>query len=89
MLGVVAAKVAGIDNDAANDSGKAEADDAPVEARRAAAPAFPAVHPLATIRVFALDKDRRACLQQVLFGREKVVIRDENRATQPLRCKID
>jgi hypothetical protein len=40
MFRVVAAEVAGVDHDAADDSWKAETDDAPIEAWGAAAPAF-------------------------------------------------
>src|SRR5215207_8705163 len=89
MFGIVATEEAGIDYDAANDSRQAKTNDAPVEARRATAATFPAVHPLAAIRVLALDEDRCARLEQVLLGRKKVVIGHEHRATQPLRRQID
>jgi hypothetical protein len=85
---VVATEVAGVDDDAAHDSWEAETNDAPIEARGAASTTLPAVHPLAAIRVLAFDKDGRARLQQVLFGREEVVVGDEHRATQPLRRQI-
>ena len=51
MFRVVAAKVACIDHDAANDSRKAETNDAPIKPGRASPPALPSIHPLATIGV--------------------------------------
>ena len=89
MFGIVATEEACIDYDAANDAGQAETNDAPIEAGCAAAAALPAIHPLATIGVLALDKYRRTRLEQVLLGREEVVIRHQHRATNALRRQID
>ena len=62
MFGIVAAKIAGVDHDAANDAGKAQANDAPIEAGGTPPPALPAVHPFAAVGVLAFDKDGRGCL---------------------------
>ena len=82
----IAAKKRRIDDDAADDSGQSETNDAPieffVETRAAAAARFPAVHPFAQIRVFALDKNGRGGFQKIFFRREKLVVGDEHRAAE-------
>ncbi len=61
MLRVVTAKVACIDNDATHNSRKAETNNAPIKSGRPASATLPSIHPLATIGVLPLDKNRRAC----------------------------
>src|ERR1700752_46827 len=89
MFRVVATEEACIDEDAANDAGRTEPDDAPVKAGCTPPAAFPAIHPLATIGVLIRNKDRRTRPEQILLGRKKVIIRHEHRPTQPLRRQID
>jgi len=79
-----------VDVDAADDARDAEANDAPVEhAVIAAAARFPAVHPLAALRVFALAPDCGAPLDQVLLGREEFVVGVDHGRAEPLGRQID
>src|ERR1043165_3771347 len=89
MFGIVATEETGVDDDPANNAWEAESNDAPVEAGCSSPPAFPAIHPLATIGVLVRDKDWRTCLEQILFGGKKIIIRHQHRAPQPLRREID
>ena len=75
---VVAAEEAGVDDHAADDPRDAEADDAPVVARLAAAARLPAVHLLASIGVAVGVEDRGLRLEEVLLRREELVVRDEH-----------
>src|SRR5215212_8345300 len=86
---IIATKVAGVDNDTANNSGQAKPDDAPVKTGRATTPALPSIHPLAPIGILALYKNRHTRFEQVLLGRKKIIAGHEHRATKPLRGKID
>ncbi len=81
-LGIVAAEERGVDDHAAHDPRGAQAQDAPVVARFAPAPGLPAVHPLAAIGVLALAPHRGRLLDQVLLGREEVVVGGEDGAAQ-------
>ena len=87
-LGVVAAEVGGVDDDAARHAGQAEADDRPVVPRLAAAPRLPAVHPLADDGVPPLDEDGGRGFQEVLLGREEFVVRRQHGAAQALRREV-
>ena len=88
MLRIVALEKARIDNQTANNSRQSQANDAPVVARRASPPRFPPIHPLAAIGEFALDENGLRFLQQIFFGREKVVVSFNDRAAQPFGGKI-
>jgi hypothetical protein len=81
--------VRSVDDHAANYSGQAKPDDAPIKSRRAAPARFPPVHPLAEVGVFPLDENRRRGLQKILFGCEEVVVGKQHAATQPFRSEID
>src|SRR5918999_4830610 len=82
MLRVVAAKVTGVDGDAANNPGQAESNDAPVEPGRSSAAAFPTVHPFPAVGILPFDKNGRTGLQQIFLGRKKVVISEQHRSTE-------
>ncbi len=64
-----------IDIDAMDDTGHAEANNAVVVTRRAAAAAFPAVHPLAVVVVLVFDENGIGGLDQALLGGEELVAR--------------
>jgi hypothetical protein len=81
-IGVVAPEEAGVDDDAADDPGHAEADDAPVVTRIAPAARLPAVHLLAPVGVAIGIEDGSPRLQQVLLGREELVVRDQHHPTE-------
>src|ERR1041384_2573978 len=89
MFRVVATEETGIDDDATNNAWQAESNDAPIEAGCSPPAALPAIHPLAPIRVFVRNKDRRTGLKKVLLGRKKIIIRHKHRATEWFRGKID
>ena len=81
--------MAGIDIDALDHAGPAEADDAIVMAFAALAPAFPPIHPLAVFVVFARNEDRGLGAQHPLLGREELVGRVDRRTPQPRLGEID
>ena len=89
MLRKIPFEVRGIHDHAVNDAGKAQFHDAPVVARRSAAPRFPAVHPLADVGVFVRDPDGSRSLQQIFLRRKKFIIGGEHAPAQPLGGKID
>lgn len=89
MFGVVAAKEARINNDATNNTGQPETNDAPIVTWRASSPALPPVHPLPAVGVLALDEHRRTRPQQILLGRKEIIIREEHRPPDALGCEID
>ena len=82
MFGIIATEKTCIYNDTADDARQPETNDAPVVAGGAAAPRFPSIHPLSQIGVFAFDENRRGGLQQIFFGRKKLVIGDQHCATE-------
>jgi hypothetical protein len=82
MFRIVTAEVAGIYDDSANDSGQAEPDDAPVVAARATSPAFPTIHPFTAIGIFTFAKDGCARFQEILLGREEIVVREQHTAAE-------
>src|SRR5215212_3296973 len=86
---IIATKVAGIDNDTANNSGQAKPDDAPVKNGPGTTPALRSICPLAPIGILALYKNRRTRCKQGLLGRKKIIAGHEHRATKPLRRQSD
>src|SRR5205085_6924967 len=89
LLRIIASEETRIADDALNNSGQAETNDAPVETWCATTARLPAVHPFSSVRVLAFDKDGRTRLQQVLFRREEVVVRIKNCAAQTLARQIN
>src|SRR5581483_6467875 len=85
MLGIVAEKMAGVDVHAPDDPAQAKPHDAPIETGRPTAPRFPTVHPLPSARIFALNEDRLARLEQILFWGEEFVVGRENLSADPSR----
>src|SRR6266849_2705308 len=81
-LGIVAGEKTGVHDDAANHARKAQADNAPIMPGSAATACFPAVHPFSTSGVLSFDKNRIGLLEQILFGRKKIVVGVEHTATQ-------
>src|SRR2546430_10070902 len=76
---MIAAEVARIHGDRVDRTRDAEPDDAPVMPTLRTPPAarLPAVHPLATIGVLAIDERRGSRREQVVPGREEFVRRDQ------------
>ena len=88
MLRVIAAKVAGVNYDTANNSGKPETNDAPIKAGRTSPPALPPIHPLAFVGVAPLDPLGRRGFEQVLFLGEVLVGRVEREAARQIGGEI-
>src|SRR6185295_1605350 len=82
MLRIIAAEETGIDYHTANNPGQAETNDAPVKARRAPPPRLPTVHPFSQIGIFAFDKDRSGGLEQIFFGRKKIIVGEKHGAAK-------
>jgi len=55
----------------------------------AAAPRFPAVHPLSPVGVLVLAPDRLRRLDEVLPGSEELVVRRDGRAAQAFGSEVD
>ena len=85
----VALEMRRVDQNLAHDSGKSEADDAPVVAGLPAAARLPAVHPLAPVRVLALAPDRLSRLDEVVLRGEELVVGLDDRSAQAFRSEID
>ncbi len=78
--GIVPAEERRIDDHAAHDAARAEADDREVMARDALAPRFPPVHPLPAVGVLVLfPHGRRGPDEVLLLGEEVVVCVDDAR----------
>src|SRR2546421_11994874 len=88
-FGIITFEMTGINNHTTNHTGQSNSDNAPIESGRAATARFPAIHPFAEIGVLALDEHGDGWLQQVLFGREELVIREQHGAAEEFGCKID
>src|SRR5882724_976406 len=89
MLRIVTAEETRIDHDAANYSGHAQTNNAPVVAGCAPPARLPTIHPFSQVGVFAFDKDGSARLKQVFLGREKLIVGNEHCAAKFFRSEIN
>src|SRR5207249_5892783 len=89
--GMIAAEVARIHGDRADRTGDTEPDDAPVMPTLRTAPAvrLPAVHPLATIGVLAIDERRGSRREQVVPERVEFVRRDQRPSADARAREVD
>src|SRR5450759_1361252 len=88
LLGIIAGEEARVDDDSPDDPGRSETYDCPIVARRAAPARLPPVHPLPALCVRALAPFGRAGLEQVLLGREKLVVRGDDDAAESLGGEV-
>ena len=72
-----------------NHTTNAEADDGEVMTWRAFAAALPAIHPFSEIGVFALDENRGAGFNQILFWCKELVVGKQHCATDTVGGKIN
>src|SRR5882724_4643000 len=89
MFRIIAAEKTGIYHDAANYSWRSKTDDAPIVAGRASPARLPTIHPLSQVGVLPFDEDRRAGLEKIFFGREKLIVGNEHGAAESFRCEIN
>ena len=78
----------GIDNEAADDAGRAKTHETPVMIGSAMAARFPAIHPFAGVDVFVRDENGRSGLEQIFLRREKFVGGGEHRAAEALGGEV-
>ena len=79
---IIAREIRCIDIEAANDAGHTQTNDTMIVTRCAAAPALPAIHPLAMIIVLVVDECRLRGIDQAFFGREKFITRERHPRTE-------
>jgi hypothetical protein len=77
-----------IHDDAADDSGQAEAHDTPVVAWGAAAARFPAVHPFAAAREFPFDENWLRLFEEIFLRRKELIVCGDDTAAEALGCEV-
>src|SRR5947209_20602911 len=85
---IVAAEISGVDHDAGDGAGQAQADDADIASGRAAAACLPAVHPLAVVGVLMLAPLGGVRPEQIFLGGEELVVGPHGPAAQRLAGQI-